>query len=121
MVQSYREGSNLDNLEICALGYSDIAALMMQAIGVNNKGHRGGTPTYWATHSGLEEVVRALVTARADLNKANDNEGRTPLFIASLKGHLPVVQCLVIAGCTMCFVVSAVLIVAASVIRCVLM
>ena len=41
---------------ICALGYPDIATLMVKSksIGVNNKGHRGGTPTYWATHSGLD-------------------------------------------------------------------
>ena len=84
---------------ICALGYPDIATLMVKSksIGVNNKGRAGGTPTYWAALYGLEEVVRALVAAGADLNKA-DNEGYTPLYIASQEGQLPVVQCLVTAG-----------------------
>ena len=61
---------------ICELGYPDIATLMVKSksIGVNNKGYGGGTPTYWAACYGLEEVVRALVAAGADLNKANDGD-----------------------------------------------
>ena len=84
---------------MCALGYPDIATLMVKSksIGVNNKGYKGGTPTYWAACYGLEEVVRALVAAGADLNKANDR-GAAPLYMASEQGHLPVVQCLVTAG-----------------------
>ena len=84
---------------ICELGYPDIATLMVKSksIGVNNKGYQGGTPTYWAACYGLEKVVRALVTAGADLNKEND-DGATPLSIASQQGHLPVVQYLVTAG-----------------------
>ena len=43
------------------------------------------------------EVVRALVAAGADINKANNN-GVTPLITASEQDHLPVVQYLVTAG-----------------------
>ena len=84
---------------ICALGYADIAILMVksESIGLNSEGHDGDTPTYWAARYGLVEVVRVLVTAGADINKASDN-GATPLFKASHQGHLPVVQHLVRAG-----------------------
>ena len=43
------------------------------------------------------EVVRLLVDAGADKDKADD-DGRTPLWMASQNGHLEVVRVLVDAG-----------------------
>ncbi|CAJ1440606.1 unnamed protein product [Effrenium voratum] len=43
------------------------------------------------------DVVRCLLAARADMNKAN-SEGWTPLHIAALRGNLTNVRCLLEAG-----------------------
>lgn len=42
-------------------------------------------------------MIRALIKAGADVNKAGDN-GRMPLFIATGKGHEAVVRALIEAG-----------------------
>jgi ankyrin repeat protein len=42
------------------------------------------------------EVVKALLAAQADVNKA-DNGGQTPLYRASFNGHLEVVKALLAA------------------------
>eukprot|EP00982_Pelagococcus_subviridis_P015521 31407-Pelagococcus_subviridis.AAC.5 len=54
-------------------------------------------PLHKAASNGHEAVVRALIEAGADVNKANDN-GTTPLFIAAQKGHEAVVKALMEAG-----------------------
>ncbi len=72
------------------VGFSSFFCLLPQS-------RRGGTPTYRAARYGVVKVVRALVTAGADVNQSDDTGG-TPLLLASYKGHLPVVQCLVTAG-----------------------
>ncbi len=84
---------------ICALGYEDIAILMVksESIGLNSKGRKGTTPTYWTAHYGMVKMVHALVTAGADINQG-DGGGATPLLMASYKGHLPVVHYLVTMG-----------------------
>ena len=73
---------------ICGEGNEDIAIHMVksESIGLNSEGRLGGTPTYWAARYGLVKVVRTLVTEGADTNQS-DNEGNTPLFIASREGH----------------------------------
>ena len=50
-----------------------------------------------AARSGHEAVVRALIEAGADINKARDN-GVTPLYIAAQQGHEAVVRALIEAG-----------------------
>jgi hypothetical protein len=50
-----------------------------------------------AAPSGHEAVVRALIEAGADINKARDN-GVTPLYIAAQQGHEAVVRALIEAG-----------------------
>ena len=44
------------------------------------------TPLYWASSKGHLEVVRALLDAKAEVNKA-DNDGRTPLYQALSNKH----------------------------------
>jgi cytohesin len=43
-------------------------------------------------------VVQALISAGSDVNKANNNDGWTPIWWASFNGHLEVVQALIAAG-----------------------
>ncbi|CAJ1420414.1 unnamed protein product [Effrenium voratum] len=55
------------------------------------------TPLFDAAASGHLEVVRCLLAAGADKEKA-DNDGATPLHIAAWWGHQAVAQCLLDAG-----------------------
>ena len=50
-----------------------------------------------ASLEGHLEVVRLLIEAGADKDKAND-DGTTPLYVASINGHLEVVRLLVEKG-----------------------
>ena len=52
---------------------------------------------YMAAQDGHDVVVRALIQAGADVNKAGDN-GATPLFIATQNGHEAVVRALIELG-----------------------
>ena len=57
----------------------------------------GVTPLCMAAQNGHETVVRALIEASADVNKAADNGG-TPLCIAALWGREAIVHILKDAG-----------------------
>lgn len=50
------------------------------------------------SQNGYLEVVKALLTADADVNRVADTDGVTPLLISSWKGHLDVVGSLLAAG-----------------------
>ena len=50
-----------------------------------------------AAQEGHETVVRALIEAGADINKADD-DGWTPLYVASENGHTAVVRALIKTG-----------------------
>ena len=55
------------------------------------------TPLYIAAEFGHEAVVRTLMEAGADVNKATD-DGVTPLYMAAYKGHEAMVRTLMEAG-----------------------
>ena len=57
----------------------------------------GATRLMIAAEKGHEAVVRGLVEAGAEVNRAMD-EGWTPLMIAEMNGHEGVVRGLVEAG-----------------------
>ena len=63
----------------------------------DGSGYEGGTPLYWAATNGHADVVRLLLDAGADLDKA-DVDGETPLYWASVKDHRDVVKMLLDAG-----------------------
>ena len=59
--------------------------------------YEGSTPLYWAATNGHADVVKLLLDAGVDLNKA-DIDGETPLYWASVKDHQDVVKMLLDAG-----------------------
>jgi ankyrin repeat protein len=53
----------------------------------------GVTALTLATHTGLIEVVKALLHVGADINKA-DAAGQTPIYLASQRGDKQIVELL---------------------------
>ena len=58
----------------------------------------GSTALAWATYMNDERAVELLLRARADVNKANDFHGVTPLSLACANGNSDVVKKLLAAG-----------------------
>jgi ankyrin repeat protein len=60
--------------------------------------YEGSTPLYAACEQGRAGLVKLLLGARAETDATVGRLGSTPLGIASLKGHLAVVEALAAAG-----------------------
>lgn len=58
----------------------------------------GWTPISLAAQNGQTRVISVLITAGADPNIGEPNEGRTPLHFAAELGHLEVVKVLLTAS-----------------------
>ena len=67
--------------------------------GLDREGNKDGTPLFFAARKGHVKAVRALVGARADLDKATSDRGATPLHAAARNGHLRCLQILLRRGC----------------------
>lgn len=65
---------------------------------VNHQGPHGETALYIGARSGDEESVKGLLGHKASANIAESVRGWTPLFIASVEGHVGIVELLVRAG-----------------------
>ena len=52
---------------------------------------------FWAAHFGNTEIVLALISLGVDVD-VQDDEGSTPLHVATVEGHLQTAQVLVMAG-----------------------
>jgi cytohesin len=65
---------------------------------VNKTVDEGGTPLFIAAYQGNEAMVRALIEAGADINKALLDGGETPLFIAAHQGHEAAVRAMIELG-----------------------
>ncbi|CAE7866986.1 ANK1 [Symbiodinium microadriaticum] len=76
----------------CRKGYLEMAELLLQA------GANGETPLAALSSKGQADGVR-LTEASAEVDKA-DVEGRTPLLVACLHGHMEIAKLLVEAGAT---------------------
>ena len=74
---------------------------VMEVLGADHfeaPGSDGGTPLLAAAEHGRLDVVKALMAARCDMDKADDH-GTTPVLAAAEFGHLDVVKALTEAGC----------------------
>lgn len=56
------------------------------------------TCLHWASHEGYEDLVKALIGAKADLDCRTKHTGETPLHFAIQNGHEGVMQILLNAG-----------------------
>ena len=65
---------------------------------VNVRNKYDATPLLIASRNGHTEIVKLLLTAKADVNAAEKKQGITPLLIASKKGHTEIVKLLLTAG-----------------------
>ncbi len=72
-------------------------ALIAALANWNQTDAKGGTPLFIAAKNGHIDVVNALITAKADVNKALTTDGCTPLCIAAQNGHKDVVDALIVA------------------------
>ena len=69
------------------------ALLDIPAININDRDPNGATALHVAASRGEDDVVKALIQKNADANIA-DNEGLTPLMVATEQGHLTTMQAL---------------------------
>jgi ankyrin repeat protein len=72
------------------------ALLSAPGIDINAQKPDGETALYVAVNQGKDDVVKALINKRADVNIARIN-GWTPLMFAAEKGHLTITQALLSA------------------------
>jgi len=83
--------------------YKIVKLLVDAGVDVNFRDEQGETALHIAARFGHEECARALLAAntseaRINIEIAEKSFGWTPLFIASVNGHLPLVKQLVDAG-----------------------
>jgi pseudouridine synthase len=79
------QGADVDSLAVCSLPGSV-------------QGEVEWTPLQAACFAGRQDVVRLLLTARADVGKARKDDGSTPLHIACYFGHAEIAVSLLAAG-----------------------
>ena len=72
--------------------------LLTAQANVNYQNPQGETALYIAARSGDEELVKSLLSHKANVALAEKAHGWTPLFIASVEGHVGVVELLMPAG-----------------------
>ena len=64
----------------------------------SDQGRWSETPLYAASQEGHMNVVAVLVSADANVNQAQTDDGATPLYVASQEGHTDVVAAFVSVG-----------------------
>lgn len=72
--------------------------LMLAGANVDHQSPHGETALYIAARSGNEDSVKILLSHKANVTIAEKARGWTPLIVASVEGHVRIVQLLVHAG-----------------------
>ena len=72
----------------------------LKDVDVNHAENNGNAVLHWTVLKGHVDVVQVLIDAGADIEARNkdDEQGRSPLLLASVEGHLDIVKMLVEAG-----------------------
>lgn len=83
--------------------FTEIVELLSgNSVNINYQGKWGETALYIAAQSGREDFVKPIIEAlsneKANIDVAETVYGRSPLLIASVEGHLPIVKLLLDAG-----------------------
>ena len=85
-------------------GHDKVVEALIEATGIDiNKrdtAELGYSPLQLASATGTAETVRLLLAAKADVNKANPIQNKTPLWNAAYNGRANVVKMLLDAGAT---------------------
>ena len=86
-------------LQAARAGNADTVKALLSSPNVNVNGvdERGNTPLIEAARFGHDDVVTALLIAKADVNVKND-QGKTALTLAAESGHDETVRLLTQAG-----------------------
>ena len=72
--------------------------LLLAGADIDHQGPHGETALYVAARSGDEESVKILVNNKANVDIAEKARNWTPLIVASVEGHVRIVQLLIDAG-----------------------
>lgn len=79
-----------------------VELLSAHSVNISHQGKWGETALYIAAQSGHEEFVKPIIKAvsneKADIDVVETVYGWSPLFIATIEGHLPIVKLLLHAG-----------------------
>ncbi len=91
-VNTADDNGNTPLMMAAALGYTDLAAILVAAeADVNASGRIGNTSLIYATESGATDVARLLIEAGASVTSVNDY-GNTALSLAIGFGHREIAE-----------------------------
>ena len=79
----------------CAHGSRECAKYLIErcSVNVDAKNCRGDTAFHWAAYAGRDEMIPILLAGKAD-SQARNQDGETPLHVASARGHEAFVRAL---------------------------
>jgi palmitoyltransferase ZDHHC13/17 len=67
-------------------------------LGINDQDQKGGIPLHWASYMGSETCASLLLSWDPSIIECKDNEGQTPLHLATISGSSRIIRTLLIKG-----------------------
>ena len=98
MNDAHRRWGPFGSIESAVRACINDPAKEIDAVITSNSAPNSANWLHLASQEGSEDATRELIAAGADVNKAEDTGGFTPLIIAAQKGYEPVVGMLIAAG-----------------------
>ncbi|CAB3406257.1 unnamed protein product [Caenorhabditis bovis] len=81
-------------------GFTDIVRILLDnGAAVDQPDLMGWTPLMWAVYKNHPDIVDVLLNAKAHVNVIDDEDGLTPLILASGRGFYAIVERLIEADC----------------------